>query len=246
VDYYGPKHAHVTADFIACRHTLEHIQPTLDFVRRIRQTIGARKIPVFFELPEVLRELEEGAFWDIYYEHATYFSPGSLARCFRKAHFDVTHLSVEYANQYIILDAVPTDGPTDGSAFKKLALENDMARLRAGVAGFAGVTKHVTDKWTNLCKQAHAKGEKVVVWGASSKGVSFLNTLGLKDEVAAAVDINTYLHGKFIPGTGHEILAPAELVKLRPQHVVVMNPIYMKEIGDQLTQLGVKSALHAA
>jgi len=34
---------------------------------------------VLFEIPDVRRVLEEGAFWDIYYEHCSYFTLGSLA-----------------------------------------------------------------------------------------------------------------------------------------------------------------------
>ncbi len=242
VDLYGPKHAGLKADFIACRHTLEHIAPTLDFMRDIRGTLGARSGAVlFFELPEVLRELEEGAFWDLYYEHCTYFSPGSLARLFRLAHFDVTHLSVEYDGQYIILDAVPADGPTS----PRLPLEDDLGRLARGVERFAAVASGVVRRWTDLCRSAHAKGERVVIWGSGSKGVSFLTTLGLGGEVAAAVDINTYRQGKYMPGSGHEIVSPESLKALRPDHVIVMNPIYVPEITAQVRGLGLHPIIHA-
>ncbi len=242
IDFYGPRYAHLAADFIACRHTLEHIAPTLEFMRDIRRTIGDRRgVTLFFELPEVLRELEEGAFWDLYYEHCTYFSPGSLARLFRMAHFDVTHLSVEYDNQYIILDAVPADGPTPA----RLPLEDDLPRLTRGVERFASVTSGVCARWTDLCRSAHAKGERVVIWGSGSKGVSFLTTLGLTREVAAAVDINTYRQGRFMPGTGHEIISPESLRGIQPQHVIVMNPIYVPEIRAQLDSLGLHPIIHA-
>ncbi len=237
VDFYGPKYSHLQADFIACRHTLEHIGPTLAFMRDIRKTIGTRKdVVLFFELPEVLRELEEGAFWDMYYEHCTYFSPGSLARLFRKANFDVTHLSIEYDNQYIIMDATPTDGPTK----PRLPLEDDMPRLTRGVDNFAKVTSTITRKWTDMIRGAHHKGEKVVVWGSGSKGVSFLTTLGLAKEVEFVVDINTYRQGKFMAGTGQEIVSPEFLKKYKPDHIVIMNPIYIPEISKQVHGMGLK------
>lgn len=242
IDFYGPKFAHLKPDFIACRHTLEHIAPTLEFMRAIRATIGERKgVTLFFELPEVLRELEEGAFWDLYYEHCTYFSPGSLARLFRKARFDVTHLSVEYDNQYIILDAVPSDAPTRPT----IPLEDDLARLTRGVERFGAVTSAKCEKWTDLCRGAHARSEKVVIWGSGSKGVSFLTTLGLTREVSAAVDINTFRQGKFMPGSGHEIVSPERLRDIRPQHVIVMNPVYVGEITEQLRGLGLTPRVHA-
>ena len=47
---------------------------------------------VFFEVPDTMRILREGAFWDIYYEHCSYFTPGSLARRFRRTGFDINEL----------------------------------------------------------------------------------------------------------------------------------------------------------
>ena len=53
-DYYGEKYSHITADVVLCRHTLEHIGRTGEFLRSIRRTIGDRTDTiVLFELPDV-------------------------------------------------------------------------------------------------------------------------------------------------------------------------------------------------
>ena len=89
-DLYSEKYTDIEADVIMCRHTLEHIGQTGEFIRMIRRAIGERKdMLVLFELPDVTRVLKENAFWDVYYEHCSYFSPGSLARLFRANNFDV-------------------------------------------------------------------------------------------------------------------------------------------------------------
>jgi hypothetical protein len=90
-----------------------------------------------------------------------------------------------------------------------------------------------------LLSAARDRGETAVIWGAGSKGVGFLSTLGLADEVACAVDVNPAKHGMFMPGTGHEVVAPERLADIRPGIVVVMNPAYVDEIGRDLAQLGV-------
>jgi hypothetical protein len=87
------------------------------------------------------------------------------------------------------------------------------------------------------------RGRKAVIWGSGSKGVAFLTTLGLGEEIACAVDINPHRHGYFMPGTGHRIVAPEELRKVRPDQVIVMNPIYRDEIGEQLRELGLEPEL---
>ena len=84
-----------------------------------------------------------------------------------------------------------------------------------------------------------------MIWGAGSKGVGFLSTLGISDEIACAVDVNPAKHGMFMPGTGHEIVGPERLREVRPGLVVVMNPVYADEIRHDLEQLGVSAEVDA-
>ena len=77
------------------------------------------------------------------------------------------------------------------------------------------------------------------------KGVSFLTTLGLTEEVAAVVDINPYKQGKFVPATGHEVIAPTALSDIRPDLVIVMNPIYENEVAANLRAMNLRSEVIA-
>jgi hypothetical protein len=69
--------------------------------------------------------------------------------------------------------------------------------------------------------------------------VSFLAAAG--EHVEAAVDINPHKHGTFMAGTGHPVIAPRDLVDISPELVVVMNPVYLDEIGNDLKELGLSS-----
>ncbi|MFZ5870957.1 MAG: class I SAM-dependent methyltransferase, partial [Actinomycetota bacterium] len=69
------------ADAVVCRHTLEHIGPVAHFMTQVREAIGDRRdTAVLFELPGTQHVLDEAWFWDVYYEHCSYFTAGSLAR----------------------------------------------------------------------------------------------------------------------------------------------------------------------
>ena len=76
-----------------------------------------------------------------------------------------------------------------------------------------------------------------MLWGGGSKGVSFLTTLGLTEEIAAAVDVNPYKQGKFMPGTAHPVIAPKALIDQPADLVIVMNPIYVPEIELSLKEM---------
>ena len=72
---------------------------------------------------------------------------------------------------------------------------------------------------------------------------AFLTTLKLGEEIEYVVDINPHRQNKYMPGTGQKIVGPEFLADYRPSHIVVMNPIYCKEIQKDLDKLGVKAEL---
>jgi SAM-dependent methyltransferase len=241
-DFFSEKYEHLDADVVVCRHTLEHIASVANFVRSIRTMIGNRSdTSVFFETPDAKRVLAEGAFWDIYYEHCSYFSPGAHARLFRQEGFDVTELCLVFDDQYIVQYAKPE--PRRSAA--RFALEQDLAEMHRLVVEFPERVKEVQDSWRIRVRSAWKDGQRIVLWGGGSKAVSFVTSLGLTEEIAAAVDINPYKQGKFMPGTGHPVIAPKDLVGQPPDLVIVMNPIYVSEIKSNLKELGIAAEVLA-
>lgn len=242
-DFYDERYTGLDADVVICRHTLEHIPNVAEFMTTIRRSIGDRPdTVVLFELPDVQRVLDEVAFWDVYYEHCSYFSLGSLARLFRRTGFEVLDLGLEYDDQYLLIAAKPSTVPAAG---EPLPEEDDLERLRAGVANFRRGYDELVGGWRTRIADLDAAGKRAVIWGSGSKGVSFISNLALGDELAAAVDINPHKWGKFMVGSNHEIVAPERLNEIAPDLVVAMNQIYVDEIGAQLRELGVTTELTA-
>lgn len=240
VDHYSEKYTNIEADVIMCRHTLEHIGPTLDFVKMIRRAIGKRRdMLVLFELPDATRVLKESAFWDVYYEHCSYFSPGSLARCFRAAGFDLLELGRDYGDQYLLLAGKPADGPTQPS----LPLENDLPEMRSLANHYKIDATATIEGWRSFLTQAKRQGKKTVIWSALSKAVSFLTTTQVGDAIEYTIDINPQRQGRFLPITGQQIMAPEFLRTYQPDYVVLMNPIYTREVQIELDKLGCKAKI---
>ena len=216
--------------------TLEHIAPTGDFVRSLRRAIGAHTGTLaFFLVPDPTRILADCACEDIYYEHCSYFSPGSLARLFRRSGFQVLALATEYQGQYLTIEAKAAPGSVEQ---EPLPEEQDLDRLRGLVGSFPERFAAKRAHWEGQIRGAAAKGQRVVLWGSGSKAVSFMTTLELGDAVEYVVDINPYRHGHYLPGTGQQILAPEGLKTYPPDLVVIMNAIYWDEITRDLERLG--------
>jgi SAM-dependent methyltransferase len=239
-EHFTAAHGSFEPDAILCRHTLEHIPDVREFLRTVRASIGERlDTLVFFELPDTARVLREAAFWDIYYEHCSYFTAGSLARLFRECDFDVTHLWRDFGDQYLMLIARPSAAPTT----PRLDIEDDLPQTCRDVERFQEACPRIVARWRERIGSLHAAGRRPVLWGAGSKAVGFVETLGLTDEVAYLVDINPRKCGKYLPGTGHEIIPPEALADYRPEAVIVMNPVYRDEVCRLLAGLGLHPEL---
>jgi hypothetical protein len=241
-DFYSEKYSNIKADFVCCKMTLEHIPQTADFVSMIRRTIGDQPNPlVFFQVPDVVRIFKELAFWDIYYEHCSYFSPGSLARLFRSCGFEIVDLERNYGDQYLVLTARPSS-----SISTPQSLEETVLSLSQLINDFVSNYQSKLNEWRELINKQVNQGSKIVVWGASSKTVAFFSTLHIHEEIRYAVDINPNKHGTFIAGTGQKIVSPDFLREYQPDLVIVMNPIYRNEIREALDAMGVRSRLMMA
>ena len=237
-EYYSEKHAEYVGDFICCRHTLEHIQPTFEFIKTVRRSIGDRThIPVFFEIPDTIRVLKDMAFEDIYYEHCSYFTPGSLARLFRSCGFEITDLYRDYGDQYLMIEALPIEMPSETVH----PFEETLDELKRDVEHFKAEINNKLGRWKQDLEQWQAEGKRVVVWGSGSKCVAFLTTLDTIDKIQYVVDINPHRHGKFIPGVGKQIMSPEFLKEYQPDRVIVMNAIYCDEIQKMLDGMGVQT-----
>lgn len=234
-EYYQEHHGEADADAIVCKMTLEHIPNAEEFLTTVRRSLDGRPDTlVFFQIPEAERILEQCAFEDIYYEHCAYFTPGSLGRLFRRCGFDVVNLGKEYDDQYLTIEARPSQGEPSAP----LAIEDDLEKCRALVQSFGDRNQEMKNQWQEVVKSAKANGQTVALWGSGSKAVSFLTTLGLGDDIDAVVDINPNRHNHYMPITCQKIIGPDDLVAVDPALVIVMNRIYVPEITEDLNKRG--------
>ena len=238
-ELYTEAHGELDADAIVCRHTLEHIHPVGDFMRLVRRSVRRPDVPILFELPDVERVLREGAFWDVYYEHCSYFTTASLERLFRATGFEVLDVSRDFDDQYLLIEAMPGDpDPT----FDHTGFDTEITEL---VGRFAQRQRDEVARWRDRLTAVRDRGGTSVLWGAGSKAVAYLVALGADAPVASATDINPHKWHTYLAGTAVAVVPPKELAELQPELVVAMNPIYLDEIRAELDELGVRAELEA-
>ena len=219
-------------DLLCCKMTLEHIGETNRFLRSVRSVANRKDSVVFFQVPDVDRILKEGAFWDVYYEHCSYFSATSLRHLFTGTGFTVQRVWTGYDGQYLMILTSPAE---HGSDIKSSDTDDVTAIVRMSGSFAAAVTRSRA-AWLIRLRDWAAAGRRTVLWGSGSKAVAFLTTLVVHDEIEHVVDINPYRVGKFLPVTGQRIVSPAFLRDYRPDNVIIMNPIYRAEIERELAR----------
>lgn len=218
------------ANLLICRNTLEHIADVRAFVELLRKVLGdGSQTPIFIQVPSWDRIAKTGAFWDIYYEHCSYFSQASLSRLFEASGFTVTSCKPIFDGQYLDLRAVPNAlSDANEPETSKVEIEAVMEQRQRWVEHFAENARH---------------SRKTILWGGGSKAVALLTSINFQDSVLAVVDINPYKHGTFLPATGHPVIAPEQLAGHQFDQVLLMNGIYRDEVQAELDRLNINAEL---
>ena len=239
-DFYSEAYAEYAADFICCRQVLEHLQHPCDFLWQLRRTIGDRRdTVVFFEVPNVLYTLHDLGIWDIIYEHCSYFSAPALTRLFQETGFTVLQVYPAFDGQYVCLEAIPSaeDALCGGE------VSEEPRQMLGDVVAFGESYRNKVRTWNVRLGHLFAAGKRIVVWGAGSKGVTFLNTIEHGERIRYVVDVNPHKQGRYVAGTGQEVVSPEETARLHPDTILVMNPIYKGEILAKVSDLGLDAEI---
>lgn len=239
VDLFDERQTERSPDLLVCRHTLEHVADVAVFVTLVRKTLEGRGGSFYVDVPAVERILDEGAFWDVYYEHCSYFSLGSLGRLFERCGLTVDRVGHTFEDQYAEIGGGVERAPTHRSP-----VPDDLARTSERARYFVGRAERGRERWRTRIDRWRAEARRVLLWGSGSKAVAFLSALGPVARVDGVVDVNPHRRGRYMPGVGVPISAPADLPALDPDHVVVMNPAYTEEIRAELDRWGVTPEVH--
>lgn len=231
---------------VCSKMTLEHVARPGDLLRAIRSGLASGSdAALFIMVPDAGRILRDGAFEDIYYEHCNYFTAGTLAGLIESAGFTVTEIARVYGDQYLCVHARPADTLSESAGAvvpdprATVPDPTELAHL------FARRVSERRESWQARFAHWSSVGRRVVIWGSGSKSLAFVTALGVHDRVLGLVDINPHRQGTWQPGTALPILAPHALPALRPDVVVVMNPLYRDEIAASLAELDLRVELLA-
>jgi SAM-dependent methyltransferase len=239
-DYYSKDYAQHAADFVICRHVLEHIPRPQQFLHSVRAALaGQSGAAIFFEVPNASFVFQNKGFWDVIHEHCFYYSSGALARLFSCCGFDVLNVSETFEGQYLCLEARVSSRETGllGDA------GGDLDSMRDDILKFAEEYRSSRAHWAHVLGGFAERHKRMALWGAGAKGAMFLNAIRDFALVEYIADVNPHKWGLHIPGTGQKVVSPEYLKLYQPDVLLIANPNYRNEISRQISALGIASEL---
>ena len=227
------------ADLIVGNNVLAHVPRLNDFVAGIAVLLEPAGTATI-EFPHLLKLIEHVEFDTIYHEHFSYISLHAIERVFARH-----GLRIYEAEEL----------PTHGGSLRIFAAHaaraglEDSARLRAlrereAAAGLGELGTYLRfAERVELCRQsliqflarAKREGRTVAAYGAAAKGNTLLNFCNVgPDDIPLVADRNPHKQSKFLPGTHIPVVAPDELMRARPDYVLILPWNIQDEIRRQL------------
>lgn len=235
--------ADVAPDLVCCRHVLEHIADPVAFLEGLAEALGGdRRRVLYLEVPNGELQLTGGLLWDYIYEHYSYFSPASLSRALQLAGLEILELGSAFGDQFLCAEVRLAQA--GGRSAEPAPSPQSALAMRGAAERFPGLLTG----WRAWADALPQDADGTVLWGAGSKGVTFVNLLGLAAPVPLdrMIDQNPNKHGRYVARTGQVIAPPSSLLQRPASTVLLMNDIYRGEISRWLDEQGVGAGVVSA
>jgi hypothetical protein len=240
--FYGDSHRDWAPDLLCLRHVLEHIAYPTKMLAAVRNALGDHTdSAIYIEVPDLTWILDRAVFWDLFYEHCSYFTAKTLALSCQAAGFEVVTIFSAFAGQYLCLEAKPSSGrlvhpgPTG----------NELVDLRKKIRSFRKLESARVQECSNRVAGLQERG-RCALWGAAAKGATFANVIDPDGHyIRCLIDINPSKRSKFIAGSGHRIIAPEEISSCAGdlRAILSMNSNYFEEQRTKLAELSLNIPL---
>ncbi len=234
-----PDNGETQADLALSQHVLEHLTDPVSLLTQLAASVKSSDYGVVYsEVPNGELMLDSCALWDLIYEHCSYFTPLSLIYAAGKAGLSDKYIAAIYDRQFLSLDSLPCTPSVE------LPDEKKVEQMVKKAIAFGNKARNRIDQ-ARVELESYKKDGPVVLWGAGSKGMTYMNLVSADGLIDTVVDVNPRKNGFGVPGVDATIGMPEIVLDVKPETVLVSNPVYVTEIKTSLAELGLHPKVEA-
>ncbi len=220
---FGAKKAKIVTS-IAVLYDLEH---PLQFMKEVRDVLDDEGVWCFEQsyLPSLLKQ---GAYDTICHEHLEYYALRQVQWLTDRAGLKILDVFTNDVNGGSFAVTVAKSSSSRGRPPSALGwyLESEVSMGLGGSEVYQAFRRRIDDEKTRLLAlldRIRGSGEKVVGYGASTKGNVVLQYCGIgPDRVSCIAEVNEDKFGCYTPGSGIPIVPEDEARSLRPDYFLVL------------------------
>ena len=225
--------AHGTARVVTATNVFAHVDSIGEFVDGLLILLAGNGVFVI-ESPYLIDLVEQALFDTIYHEHLCYLSLTPMVP-FLARHgleiFDVERVPFGASGPAIRVFVQPRGAchPITGSVRRMLAQEErwgvgNQSRYEAFGASVAGIRQQLLA----ILEELRRTGARIGGYGASAKGNTLLNYLGMNTDVIAYVaETNVKKQGFLTPGSHIPIISEEQFLERMPPYALLLSWNYL-------------------
>lgn len=225
-----PKAKHGTVKALLSIAMFYYLDKPEDFAAMVEKLLAPDGIWVC-EMAYALDLLDRVSFDFINHEHVTIWSAEQFNQVIKKAGLEIFRIERNDLNGGSIRFWVgrPGQRPVEPSVAKTIRQEEGRLSETAWQQ-LAKKIKKVSKALRELVIELRAEGKTVMVYGASTRGLTTLGASGLDaEEITAAVEIIPQKFGRFYGTTGIRIISEAEMRSVPPDALLILPYSFITE-----------------
>lgn len=211
------------ATLITSTNVFQHTESIRSFVRGVEKNLSSNGVWCL-EFPYILTTLANDNYDQIYHEHIYYYNLKNIVELLAQENMRVINVSYHdmHAGTLRVLSVKNSSiRQPDSTILSFLNLEKTLTEEYCVKWGKRAQEKIKEFQWFIHDKLNH--GEVIFGFGAAAKGCVFLNSCEINnDMIPFIIDDTPFKQGKFIPGTGIEVVNRDILKTHQPDYILIL------------------------
>lgn len=227
------------SDLIIGNNVLAHVPNIVDFIKGLKTNLKENGT-ITLEFPHLLKLIKENQFDTIYHEHYSYLSLYTVKKIFKSLKlkiYKVEELQTHGGSLRIYATHIENNKINEDLSVQNI-IQNEINFGLTKINIYLNFQKNVNTIKNSLLEKLITlknEGYKVVAYGAAAKGNTLLNYAGIKEDlITFVVDKSPHKQNKYLPASHIPILNEEEIIKYKPDFIMILPWNIKDEITKQL------------